>query len=99
MVRCKCEASPLSLLFIFRPFELRLVAIKRETWLPGFLHENRAIFRAHYNTQFIIFPFSLQHHLPDDDPTQLTAEAIKIFLDDILEGSAPVYGGSSYTVR
>ena len=40
-----------------------------------------------------------QHHLPDDDPSQLTPEAIKIFLDDVLEGSAPVYGGSTYTMR
>lgn len=40
-----------------------------------------------------------QHHLPDDDPSQLTPEAIKIFLDEILDGTAPVYGGSAYTVR
>lgn len=42
---------------------------------------------------------SYQHHLPDDDPTQLTPEAIQIFLDQILDGSAPVYGGSSYYIR
>ena len=42
---------------------------------------------------------SYQHHLPDDDPTQLTPEAIKLFLDDVMEGTAPVYGGSSYSVR
>jgi len=29
----------------------------------------------------------------------MTAEAIAMFLDDIQTGSAPVYGGSSYTVR
>jgi len=40
-----------------------------------------------------------QHHLPDDDPSQLTPEAIKIFLDEVLDGSAPVYGGSTYTMR
>jgi thioredoxin domain-containing protein 10 len=42
---------------------------------------------------------SYQHHLPDDDPMQLTPEAIQIFLDDVLAGSAPVYGGSTYSVR
>lgn len=42
---------------------------------------------------------SFQHHLPDDDPTQLTPEAIQLFLDQVLAGEAPVYGGSSYTVR
>ena len=40
-----------------------------------------------------------QHHLPDDDPSQLTPEAIQIFLDDVLEGTAPVYGGSTYSMR
>ena len=43
--------------------------------------------------------FSFQHYLPDDDPSQLTAEAITLFLDEVLAGTAPVYGGSSYTVR
>lgn len=42
---------------------------------------------------------SYQHHLPDDDPTQLTEEAIAIFLDGVREGTVPTYGGSSYTVR
>ena len=42
---------------------------------------------------------SYQHHLPDDDPTQLTEEAIAIFLDGVSEGTVPTYGGSSYTVR
>jgi thioredoxin domain-containing protein 10 len=42
---------------------------------------------------------SYQHYLPYDEPAHLTIEAIQIFLDDILEGTAPVYGGSSYSVR
>lgn len=42
---------------------------------------------------------SYQHYLPDDDPTKLTEEAIEIFLDGILDGGVPVYGGASYTVR
>ena len=44
-----------------------------------------------------LFPF--QHYLPYDEPAHLTIEAIQIFLDDILAGTAPVYGGSSYSVR
>ena len=42
---------------------------------------------------------SFQHYLPYDEPAHLTIEAIQIFLDDILAGTAPVYGGSSYSVR
>jgi hypothetical protein len=42
---------------------------------------------------------SFQHYLPDDDPNQLTEDAVTLFLDDVLAGSAPVYGGSSYMVR
>jgi len=41
---------------------------------------------------------TMQHYLPDDDPSQLTAEAVTIFLDQVLEGTAKVYGGSSYFV-
>jgi len=47
----------------------------------------------------VINSSSYQHHLPQDHPTQLTAQAIQIFLDSILAGEAPTYGGSSWTVR
>lgn len=30
------------------------------------------------------------HHLPEDDPTQLTAEALHVFLDRIVNQSVPV---------
>ena len=52
---------------------------------------------ANYN--FLITYFTDLHYLPYDEPSHLTIEAIQIFLDDILEGTAPVYGGSSYSVR
>jgi len=59
--------------------------------------------RIHSNEKsikyFFTLNFSFQHFLPDDDPNQLTAEAVVVFLDEILAGTAPVYGGSSYTVR
>lgn len=42
---------------------------------------------------------SYQHFLPNDEPIKMTPEAISLFIDSILEGEAPVYGGSSYTVR
>ena len=42
---------------------------------------------------------SYQHFLPNDEPIKMTPEAIALFIDSILEGEAPVYGGSSYTVR
>lgn len=47
----------------------------------------------------VINTTSYQHYLPDDDPTKMTPEAVTIFLDTILEGEAPVYGGFSYTIR
>jgi len=47
----------------------------------------------------VINTTTYQHYLPYDEPAHLTIEAIQIFLDDILEGTAPVYGGSSYSVR
>jgi len=47
----------------------------------------------------VINTTSYQHYLPDDEPTKMTPEAVTLFLDSILEGDAPVYGGFSYTVR
>ena len=47
----------------------------------------------------VINSTSYQHHLPEDHPTQLTPAAIKIFLDSVLAGEAPTYGGSSWLVR
>jgi len=47
----------------------------------------------------VINSSTYQHHLPEDIPTYLTPEAIKIFLDSVLAGEAPSYGGSSWLVR
>ena len=47
----------------------------------------------------VINSSTYQHHLPEDSPTYLTPEAIQIFLDSILSGEAPSYGGSSWMVR
>lgn len=33
---------------------------------------------------------TLHHHMPEDDPTQMTEEAIDLFLDKVLSESAPV---------
>ena len=40
-----------------------------------------------------------QHHLPEDAPSYLTPEAIDIFLDSVIAGEAPTYGGNSWLVR
>ena len=58
-----------------------------------------AVITPNFIFLFFINYFNYQHYLPYDEPAHLTIEAIQIFLDDILEGSAPVYGGSSYSVR
>ena len=47
----------------------------------------------------VINSTTYQHHLPEDAPNYLTQEAIKIFLDSILAGEAPSYGGSGMLVR
>ena len=47
----------------------------------------------------VINSTTYQHHLPEDHPSQLTVEAVKIFLDAVLAGEAPSYGGSSWLVR
>lgn len=40
-----------------------------------------------------------EHHLPEDDPLQLTHEAIEIFLESIHNCTATVYGGNSLPTR
>ena len=47
----------------------------------------------------VINTTSFHHHLPDDEPSQLTPAAVELFLDSILSGEAPSYGGSSWMVR
>ncbi|GLV33639.1 Thioredoxin-related transmembrane protein 3 [Carabus blaptoides fortunei] len=39
------------------------------------------------------------HHIPEDEPSQLTAEAIDVFLQQIYNQSAPIYGGNTLPVR
>lgn len=39
------------------------------------------------------------HHIPEDEPTQLTSDSIDIFLQQIYNQSAPVYGGNALPVR
>ncbi|XP_044254609.1 protein disulfide-isomerase TMX3 isoform X2 [Tribolium madens] len=39
------------------------------------------------------------HHIPEDDPSQLTSDAIDIFLERIYNQSVPAYGGNSLAVR
>nr|CAD7260738.1 unnamed protein product [Timema shepardi] len=39
------------------------------------------------------------HHIPEDDPSQLTPEAITIFLEQIHNQSVPAYGGNTWLVR
>ncbi|XP_021924903.1 protein disulfide-isomerase TMX3 isoform X2 [Zootermopsis nevadensis] len=39
------------------------------------------------------------HHIPEDDPSQLTAEAVTIFLEQVHNQSAPRYGGNTLPVR
>jgi len=47
----------------------------------------------------VVNAVTFQHYLPQDEAAHLTPEAIEIFLDSVLAGSAPSYGGSSWTVR
>lgn len=40
-----------------------------------------------------------EHHIPDDDPMQLTPEAVHLFLESVHNESAPKYGGNAFHVR
>lgn len=40
-----------------------------------------------------------EHHIPDDDPMQLTPEALDIFLESIHNQSAVTFGGNSLPIR
>lgn len=40
-----------------------------------------------------------EHHLPDDDPLEMTPEAVEMFLDSVINQSAQIYGGDFFTVR
>jgi thioredoxin domain-containing protein 10 len=40
-----------------------------------------------------------EHHIPDDDPLEMTPEAVEMFLESILSGEAKVLGGDAYYVR
>lgn len=39
------------------------------------------------------------HHIPEDDPSQLTPEAVTIFLEQVYNHSAPRYGGNTLPVK
>lgn len=47
----------------------------------------------------VINSTSFQHHIPQDEPRHLTSEAVELFLDSIVSGEAPSYGGSGWAVR
>jgi thioredoxin domain-containing protein 10 len=47
----------------------------------------------------VINSTTYQHYLPNDEPRYLTPEAVEIFLDSVVAGEAPSYGGNSWTVR
>ncbi|KAK6630954.1 hypothetical protein RUM44_003126 [Polyplax serrata] len=39
------------------------------------------------------------HHFPQDEPSQLTPQALTMFLDQVHNQSAPVFGGNTWWVR
>jgi thioredoxin domain-containing protein 10 len=47
----------------------------------------------------VINSTTYQHYLPQDEPRYLTPEAVELFLDSIVVGEAPSYGGNTWTVR
>jgi len=47
----------------------------------------------------VINSTTFQHHIPQDESSHLTPEAVELFLDAVLSGDAPSYGGNSWTVR
>ncbi|XP_037930839.1 protein disulfide-isomerase TMX3 [Teleopsis dalmanni] len=48
----------------------------------------------------IVINSTTQHHyIPDDDPLQMTPQALHIFLESIINESVTAYGGDTYLVR
>ncbi|XP_030749194.1 protein disulfide-isomerase TMX3 [Sitophilus oryzae] len=39
------------------------------------------------------------HHIPDDDPVQMTSQAIEVFLERIINSTSPAYGGNTIAVN
>ncbi|XP_050498374.1 protein disulfide-isomerase TMX3-like [Diabrotica virgifera virgifera] len=42
---------------------------------------------------------TLHHHVPEDDPTEMTVDAIELFLEKVINQTATVYGGNDLAVR
>ncbi|CAD7083643.1 unnamed protein product [Hermetia illucens] len=40
-----------------------------------------------------------EHHIPEDDPLQMTPQALHLFLESVHKQTATIYGGNSYLVR
>ena len=47
----------------------------------------------------VINSTTYQHHLPEEEAAQLTPAQVQVFLDSVLDGVAPSYGGSGWLVR
>ncbi|XP_034947121.1 protein disulfide-isomerase TMX3 [Chelonus insularis] len=47
----------------------------------------------------VINTTSHHHHIPEDEPTKLTVQAIEMFLEHIRNESAPRYGGNSIPIQ
>lgn len=62
---------------------------------------SHSIAMDHLNTPHLLVLNSTtnEHHLPDDDPLEMTPEAVEMFLESIYNQSATVYGGDFFTVR
>ena len=84
---------------IFEPFLQN--AFSLSIWELGAVYVKWLYFKYFFQLPHLIVvnTSSYQHFLPNDEPIKMTPEAIGLFIDSILEGEAPVYGGSSYTVR
>nr|XP_023013921.1 protein disulfide-isomerase TMX3-like [Leptinotarsa decemlineata] len=42
---------------------------------------------------------TFHHHIPEDDPTEMTPDAIDMFLERVYNQTAPLYGGNDLAVR
>lgn len=91
----------------FRDMIERIIRTKREKYHKDFQFGWTSTTLAHYivssylktPTLIVFNTTTSHHHIPDDDPLEMTSDAIEMFLEGVLDTSVPAQGGDYYHIR
>lgn len=91
----------------FRDMIERIIKTKRDKYHKKFQFGWTGTNLAHYivssylqtPTLIVFNSTTSHHHIPEDDPLEMTADAIEMFLEGILDTSVPAQGGDHYHIR